>query len=342
MLDPLVWPAALILALAACVAPAELQLTQEHGEVLARPGLYAQLTEPPCAYGIDQDAKGFVRDDERVIAWLRAAHQGGAIPLRHFLAAPRVINDTYGLFFFDADGGYVSAFQKDYGFEFYGWRRGVMVVRGLDGSLYSALTGLCFDGPSLGRSLTRIPSMLSQWDYWLRLHPESTAYDLFDGQRYLFAELPAELSSEARQTMGKPDARLAPLDEVLGVRVGEKTMAFPLAGLEARATLQATVGDWSVAVFWYEPTRTAVAWRRALEGAKLDFYGDPVSPATAPIKDRETGTRWSLAGRGIDGLLRGKELVWVDSVQCRWYAWVAEHPDTEVFTAQTVAHEKQP
>ena len=334
--------AALLPLLSACAAPPELQSSARDDAVLARPGRFAQLTEPPCSYGIDQDAKGLVADDERVIAWLRAAHQGGAIPLRHFLAAPRVINDTYGLFFYDADGGYVSAFQKDYGFEFLGWRRGVMVVRGPDGSLYSALSGVCFDGPSLGRVLTRIPSMLSTWDYWLRLHPESTAYDLYDGQRYAFAELPTELEPEARATMGTVDARLAPLDLVLGVTVGDKTLAFPLAGLGARATMQATLGDWSVAVFWYEPTRTAVAWRRVLDGAKLDFYADPGSPACAPIKDRETGTRWSLAGRGIDGLLRGKELVWVDSVQCRWYAWVAEHPDTEIFAGVTATQEKEP
>ena len=50
------------------------------------------LNEPPCSYVITQDAKGLIRDDDRVVAWLRAKHNGGAIPLRHFLAGPRVIN----------------------------------------------------------------------------------------------------------------------------------------------------------------------------------------------------------------------------------------------------------
>ena len=58
------------------------------------------------------------------------------------------------------------------------------------------------------------------------------------------------------------------------------------------------------------------------------MYADDVSPETAPYKDKETGTRWTLAGRGIDGPLRGKELTWINSIQCRWYAWSAEHPET--------------
>src|ERR1043166_8306741 len=168
-------------------------------KLIARPGLFESLTEPPCSYCSTESRKGFVRPDERVIAWVRGAHNGGAIPLRQFIAAPRVINDTYGLFFYDPDGGYVSAFTKDYGYEFYGWRGGVMVVKGKDGTLWSALTGLAFEGPQKGQRLERIPSFVTDWSYWLMLHPESTAYDLFDGTRYPVAELPTELSAEAKQ-----------------------------------------------------------------------------------------------------------------------------------------------
>src|SRR5436190_11948123 len=85
-------------------------------EVLPKPGIYKSLTEPPCSYCSTQDRKGFIRSEDRVVAWLRAAHNGGAIPIRLFLTAPRVINDTYGLFFYDADGDYVSAFPKARGY----------------------------------------------------------------------------------------------------------------------------------------------------------------------------------------------------------------------------------
>jgi hypothetical protein len=305
--------------------------------VLARQGLYRPLTEPPCSYCSTQDRKGFVKPTDRVVCWLRGAHNGGAIPLRQFLAAPRVINDTYGLFFYDPDGGYVSAFEKDYGYEFYGWRGGVMVAKGRDSTLWSALSGIAFDGPQKGKRLTRIPSMVTDWGHWLMLHPESTAYDLYDGHKYPVAALPSQMSSEARQTMGTVDSRLKPLANVLGVRVNGETRAFPLDGRDERDCMRGTVGGEPVAVFWYAPTRSAVAFSPRLDDRTLTFYADDISPETAPFKDRETETRWSLAGRGIDGPLRGRELRWVDSVQCRWYAWAADYPETKVYEAAKAA-----
>ena len=90
-------------------------------------------------------------------------------------------------------------------------------------------------------------------------------------------------------------------------------------------------GGAPIAVFWYQPTRTAVAFSAKLGDRKLTFYADDISPETAPFKDKETGTRWTLAGRAVDGPLKGQELTWVPSVQCRWYAWSAEYPGTGVY-----------
>lgn len=66
---------------------------------IIKPHLFEALTEPPCSYVSTENRKGLVQPDDKVIAWLRGAHNGGAIPLRHFLAGPHIINDTYGLFF---------------------------------------------------------------------------------------------------------------------------------------------------------------------------------------------------------------------------------------------------
>ena len=300
-------------------------------QLIPRPGLYKPLTEPPCSYCSTQNRKGFVKPNDRVLAWLRAAHNGGAFPIRHFIAAPRVINDTYGLFFYDPDGGYVAAYEKDYGYEFYGWRGGVMVARGRDGTLWSALTGQAFSGPQKGKKLNRIPSLVTDWGYWLMLHPESTAYDMYDGKKYPIGEIPEEISRQAKLSMGTPDSRLKLTDPVLGVESGSAVKAFPLDVSVERACYTDSLGGKEIAVLWYGPTRTATAFSTEVEGQKLTLYADDISPDTAPFKDKETGTRWTIAGRGIDGPLRGKELAWVDSIQCRWYAWSAEYPNTQLY-----------
>jgi hypothetical protein len=94
------------------------------------------------------------------------------------------------------------------------------------------------------------------------------------------------------------------------------------------------VGGHSIAAFWYGPTHTAVAFAAELDGRALSFHADEISPETAPFKDKETGTRWTLAGRGVDGPLKGKELTWAPGIQCRWFAWSSEYPGTAIVTSK--------
>jgi hypothetical protein len=318
---------------ASVIGAATIAAAAQDAARIEKPGRFAAITEPPCSYVSTQHRKKLIDDEAPVVAWLRGAHNGGCFPLEVFLAGPRVVNDTYGLFFFDPDGGFVAAYEKDYGFEFLGWQRGVMLARGKDGTIWSALSGRAIDGPQKGARLKRVPSLTTRWGHWRMLHPESTTYDLFDGMRYPVAPVPGELSEEARASMGEVDARLPALTRVLGVEIAGKACAFPLDPKVERACFLDVVGSVPVAAFWYAPTETATAFARAHEGRELTFHADSVSPETAPFKDQETKTRWTLAGRGVDGPLLHHELTWVDSLQCRWYAWVAEHPDTAIHGA---------
>jgi hypothetical protein len=329
------WMSFVLLLLGALVGPrpAVAQSAEVARKLIAKPGLYAPLREPPCSYCSTENRKGLVRDDDLVLAWIRGAHNGGAIPVRHFLAGPRVINDTYGLFFYDPDGGYIAAYTKDYGYTFYGWRGGVMVVRGHDGTLWSALTGIAFEGPQKGKRLRRLPSTTTNWGYWRMLHPESTAYNLYDGKKYPVVELPRRISPGAAASLGTVDPRLKRDRRVLGVEIAGETKAYPLEERVERACFTDAVAGKPIAVFWYGLTGSATAFQATVDGRKLTFYADRSSPETAPFKDQQTGTRWTIAGRAVDGPLRGKELTWVPSIQCHWYAWSGEYPRTAVFEA---------
>lgn len=58
----------------------------EGKRVVLKPGLFKPLIEPPCSNCKTQHLTGLIRKDDRVVAWLRSRHNGGAVPLRHFLA----------------------------------------------------------------------------------------------------------------------------------------------------------------------------------------------------------------------------------------------------------------
>src|SRR5262245_12243800 len=91
----MLWPWLQVLTMLPFIALTEgmSAATGAEAQVLERPGLYRQLTEPPCSYCSTQNRKALIRPDDRVLAWIRGPHNGGSFPLRHFLSAPRVIND---------------------------------------------------------------------------------------------------------------------------------------------------------------------------------------------------------------------------------------------------------
>ena len=47
--------------------------------------------------------------------------------------------------------------------------------------------------------------------------------------------------------------------------------------------------------------------------------------------DKETGSRWDVAGRAVEGELKGWTLTWLDGVQVKWFAWAAEYPETALY-----------
>ena len=52
---------------------------------------------------------------------------------------------------------------------------------------------------------------------------------------------------------------------------------------------------------------------------------------TALFVDRETGSRWDIAGRAIDGELKGWTLKWLDGTEVKGFAWAAEYAETSIY-----------
>lgn len=153
---------------------------------------------------------------------------------------------------------------------------------------------------------------------------------MYAGKTFIPLELPVKQSRQARESMGDVDDRLEPLAAVIGVEVGGASKAWSLQAAGNLAVFSDTVADEPIVVVWDAKTHTAVSFSSQYGGRQLTFTVDGSAPATAPFKDSETGAHWTLAGRAVDGELRGKELNWINSIQCRWYAWIAEYPDTEL------------
>ncbi len=325
-----------LLLLAAVILLA--QLPKSDAPILVKPDAHQTLVNPNCSHCKDEAKRraGELRDGDRVLCWIRGYSDGGAIPYRFFLVPYRVISDTYGVFVYDHEAGFVRGFEPSLEFTFHGWRKGVMVIKHKDGTLFSALTGEAFDGPRTGQRLKLVPTLESDWGYWLKEYPNAVAYHMFD--KYKAVEMPIAGTADSVRTRPAADRRLGVEVPVFGVRVGNQTRAYPISLLEkSGGILTDSVGDTPVVILWYGPTRTAAAYKAQLPVAKpgeaVSFAMDQKTPL-APFTDSRTQSHWDIAGRAMEGPLKGKTLEWLDGVQVKWFAWAAEYPETSLYAAR--------
>lgn len=325
---------------------------------LAAPPAPFTLVNPACSHCRDEAARRpELTPADRVLAWTRGYSDGGAIPFRFFLNPYPVISDSYGLFVADAEAGFARGFAPSYEFTYHGSRRGVMTMRHADGTLYSALTGVAFEGPNKGKRLDPVPTMVSDWGWWLKEYPNAVAYKMTPKYQ------PAKPPVLPRVDRIKPDPRLGEGESVLGVWAGKVAKAYPLKMLLQQGLIVDKSGGESLVILTEPATNSAAAYRpratqpRKFDAPKPDATGvsppNPGTPLSAIAPDRdvtlsatdtpgrftdaETKSLWDVAGRCVGGELKGWTLKWVDGVQVKWYAWAAEYPTTEVFKPKPIA-----
>jgi hypothetical protein len=305
--------------------------------LIESPEAFKTLVNPSCSHCKDEAKrrKADLKDDDRVLCWIRGKYDGGAIPFRFFLNPYRVISDTYGVFVYDTDAGFARGFAPSLDFTFHGWRNGVMVLKHKDGTLYSALSGVAFAGPKKGARLPPVPTLVTDWGDWLKRYPDTVAYHMFE--KYKPVDLPPGGSAGSARSRGPVDKRLPPEQMVFGLAHGKQARAYRIEDVAKAGVLHDRVDGQSCVVLWYAPTRTAAAYlpwatppgKRGAASRAVTLVADAKSPR-APFRDKETGSRWDVAGRCVEGDLKGWVLTWLDGLPVKWYAWSAEYPHTTV------------
>jgi Protein of unknown function (DUF3179) len=328
--------------------------------VIPKPDAFGTLVNPKCSHCRDEAARrtDFLKgENERALCWIRGYSDGGAIPIRFFLSAHRVISDSYGVFVYDPDAGYARGFAPSYDFRFHGWRNGVMVMKHVDGTLYSCLSGLAFDGPRKGARLSSVPTIVTNWDDWLKHYPQAVAYQMTD--KFKPVELPPGDNPDSVRSRGVPDPRLRSEERIFGVWTGSAARAYPLADLARSGMITDQIGGTPLVVLWEPTTKTPAAYQqiasqpRKFKGPAPDAHGisqpdngepqPPGTPVVPPRKvtlslgsisgqfvDAETKSVWDITGRCVDGKLKGWTLTPVDGVRVKWFAWATEYPETSI------------
>lgn len=185
-------------------------------------------------------------------------------------------------------------------------------------------------GPELGRLLPTVPAIDIQWQGWLTLHPNTLVVsgDLEPKRPYnLYPYGDYEADPNFQVDMPFVDDRLFVKDRVLGLpRAGLAGfgMAFPLDIVEPWRVVHVDYAGSAAVVFWDRDKSAAVALRPVADGLELEFEA-----GLSGIFDLQTGSRWTVAGRAVEGPLAGAALDMIpEAYVAFWGAWSVFEEDT--------------
>lgn len=210
-------------------------------------------------------------------------------------------------------------------------------------SLWPQPLGQAVLGPLLGEELVVVPSSLLPW---------SEARDAHSGLEVVLGsedELQVsrnpyvgyDVSDDPFLFRGETDERLSAFERVAGVSFDGVSQAWSYDVLRRRRTVEATVGQQPVVVLWAPGSASPLETEDVREGRDVGSTGvyDPRvdgrsltfrASGRTQFSDRETGSRWSLAGLAVEGPLKGTRLSALPHQDAFWFAWAAFQPDTSL------------
>jgi hypothetical protein len=207
------------------------------------------------------------------------------------------------------------------------------------GSFWTMVTMRPLAGPAMSSGpLRRRPVVHATWAEWRRLRPDSLVIDSpgeppdGHGASHRWPGH-AHLPNFAEGAVVNDDARLDPLDLVLGVEVGASARAYPLDALaEAGGVVNDELGGEPIVAIALRGTYTALAFRRELDGRTLTF--EWADESSGLLGDVETGSRWDLFGRALEGELAESQLRFAWSGIQKWFNWSNLAPGAPIWSPE--------
>lgn len=208
-------------------------------------------------------------------------------------------------------------------------------------SWWQGLQGRALVGDLTGEALVAMPSWLMSWRDFLSSFPEGlvVAPDAASGLPYGHNPY-SEVGRLAHFRGPEPPADLPAEARVLGFTLGEAVVAYPLSTLSELGVVNTQVARTPVAIFHQPGPADPLASPSFAEGPPLDVayvyqrqVGDRLLAFTSAggiLVDKETGSRWNVLGRAVEGPLAGEQLRLIPHLNVPWAYWASVHPDTEL------------
>lgn len=206
--------------------------------------------------------------------------------------------------------------------------------------------GEAIAGELTGSRLAFLPAAIVSWADFKAAHPDGKVLSTDTGYTRSYGQNPYVGYDDVRQSPflyrgpETPD-RLRPMTRVLAVDIDGDAVAFTYGTLEEARVVNTTVGGEDIVVFWVPGTASALdsaflalgrdvgaanALSRRIDDRTLTFSHDG-----STFVDLETGSRWDISGRAVEGELDGSQLTPVVAINHFWFSWAAFRPETRIY-----------
>jgi len=192
-------------------------------------------------------------------------------------------------------------------------------------------------GPLKGAHLALYPFLLTSWDEWRRLHPDTLVLKPLPG----YADrIPAKNEQIRQGFSGKGaapsdvtyhDDRLAPKTMVLGLDVSGEAKAFPRDTLQQVKVINDRIGGEPVLVVHQPRSDTTTAFVARSGGKALTFRA--ANANATELTDEQSGSKWTPYGTCTAGSMKGSTLEPLIMEPEFWFAWSEFHRGTKIYEA---------
>lgn len=190
-------------------------------------------------------------------------------------------------------------------------------------------------GPLAGQHLELYPFLLTSWEEWLRLHPQTLVLKPLPGYAERIPAKNAQLrvgfpvDKSAPDDVLHRDDRLKAYTKVIGLNAGGASRAYPLDALARVRVVNEELGGQPILVVHQPKSDTTTAFVARANGTRLTF--EEANPGATELIDRETRSRWDAYGACQSGKLKGTQLEMLIMEPEYWFAWSEFHPNTTIF-----------
>ncbi len=211
---------------------------------------------------------------------------------------------------------------------------------------WQQLTGEGIVGKLAEAQLTMVPSLLISFEEFTESYPDGKVLSTETGALRDYGSNPYVQYDDLgvdrpRLFDGEVDDRLPAMERVINISVNEDHIIYPLSKIQKEGVINDDPFGKRVAIFFQEGTVSVLDTPDISEGRDVGAVSvfDPVvngkrltfRKTDRGFIDDQTGTRWNISGKAVEGELEGTQLPWMFHGNHFAFAWLAFHPESEIY-----------